>query len=49
VLLRQFVDVFARDVTTSNWEYALFLLLKGAVAAHNGVDMDLAPGSASGG
>jgi len=32
LLLRQFVDVFAREVSAQNWEFALFLLLKGAIA-----------------
>lgn len=31
-LLRQFVDIFARDVTGTNWEFTLYLLLRGVVA-----------------
>ena len=31
-LLRQFVDIFAREVTASNWEFTLFLLLRGVLA-----------------
>lgn len=33
VLLRQFVDVFAREPTSDNWEYALYLLLRGIEAS----------------
>ncbi|MDD3797567.1 MAG: TetR family transcriptional regulator [Novosphingobium sp.] len=32
-LLRQFVDVFAREPTEGNWEYSLYLLLRGVAAA----------------
>jgi len=39
-LLRQHLDVFARDVTTSSWEYGLYLLLQGFVAAGQGLSVD---------
>lgn len=33
LLLRQFLDVFAREVTEDNWEFGLFLLLQGVTTA----------------
>jgi AcrR family transcriptional regulator len=34
-LLRQFLDVFAREVTEHNWEYSLYVLLRGVMAARD--------------
>ncbi len=33
LLLREFVDVFGREVTETNWEYGLYILLHGVVVA----------------
>ena len=33
VLLRQFIDVFGREVTETNWEYGLYILLHGVTVA----------------
>jgi len=39
-LLRQFVDVFAREVTEDNWEHGLYLLLRGVTAARAALRLD---------
>jgi len=38
-LLRQFVDVFAREVDERSWEFALFLLLRGVAAGHEALEL----------
>ena len=34
-LLRQFLDIFAREVTEHNWEYGLYVLLRGVTVARD--------------
>jgi len=38
-LLRQFAEVFAREVTEANWEFALFVLLRGVIAAPDALEL----------
>lgn len=40
ILLRQFVDVFAREVTEDSWEFALFLLLQGVTTSREALQPD---------
>jgi AcrR family transcriptional regulator len=38
-LLRQFADVFAREMNEHNWEFSLFLLLKGAASERDALEL----------
>jgi AcrR family transcriptional regulator len=40
LLLRQFVDVFAREITEDSWEFGLFLLLQGVTTAREALQLE---------
>jgi hypothetical protein len=44
-LLRQFVDIFSREVTDSNWEFTLFLLLRGVLLDRRALRIPIADAS----